>query len=48
MIYRSTDWGYPSEDPCRVCGGHDENQSAPWFGYTVCKAHRDVRPVDLP
>jgi hypothetical protein len=42
------DIGYPSEKPCEVCGGHDENQEeASRFGYVVCKKHRDVPPAYL-
>lgn len=47
--YKPTlDWGYPSDEPCRVCGGHNQNQSAPWFGYTVCREHQHVPPAQLP
>lgn len=40
-------FGYPGDDPCRVCAGHDENQSEPRFGYTVCRLHRNVPPASL-
>lgn len=40
-------WGYPSSDPCAVCGKHNNNQQEPWFLYTVCEDHQYVRPVDI-
>lgn len=43
----SQTFGYPSQKPCRVCGGFDNNQSEPRFGYTVCEAHQSVLPAFL-
>ena len=41
-------FGYPSKEPCRVCGAHKNNQSEPRFGYTVCEDHQSVPPADIP
>jgi hypothetical protein len=41
------EFGYPSTEPCVVCGGYENNQSEPRFGYTVCVKHQNVRPVDI-
>jgi len=40
-----TDWGYPSNEPCAVCGKHDNNQSESRFGYTACETHKGVPPA---
>jgi len=40
--------GYPSDEPCRVCGLHNENEIEPRFGYTVCAEHKDTPPVKIP
>lgn len=40
-------FGYPSTDPCTVCGGHNDNQEEPRFYYTVCKEHQSVPPARL-
>lgn len=39
--------GYPTTDPCRVCGGWDENEVEPRFGYVVCAEHADVPPAEV-
>lgn len=39
--------GYPSNEPCAVCGEYYNNQSEPRFGYTVCEDHKGVPPVDI-
>ena len=39
--------GHPSEEPCRVCGAHDENMQEPRFLYVVCKLHYEVTPVEV-
>ena len=41
-------FGYPSLEPCQVCGKHLNNQSEPRFGYVVCQNHQGVAPVDIP
>lgn len=41
-------FGPPSDEPCRVCGKHNNNQMEPRFLYTVCEDHQDVAPVDIP
>lgn len=43
-----TDFGYPSTEPCRVCGKVKNNQTEPRYGYTVCEDHQSVPPVDIP
>lgn len=40
-------FGHASNNPCTVCGGFDDNQCEPRFGYTVCVAHQRVAPVDI-
>ena len=40
-------WGYPSKEPCRVCGKYKNNQSEPRFGYTVCEEHQNVPPAEI-
>lgn len=40
-------WGYPSKEPCRICGKHDNNQSEPRFGYTCCEVHKSIPPAYL-
>lgn len=44
----SSEFGYPSKDACRVCGKHNNNQSEPRFGYTVCVDHQHVSPIEVP
>lgn len=44
----SDNFGYPSKEPCRVCGGFRNNQSEPRFGYTVCEDHQSVPPNKIP
>jgi hypothetical protein len=44
---RNNTFGYPSDEPCWVCGKHDNNQSEPRFLYTVCEEHQNVPPVDI-
>jgi len=40
--------GYPSKEPCAVCGQHNDNKYEPRYYYTVCKDHEHVPPVDIP
>lgn len=40
-------FGYPSKEPCIVCGQHKSNQSEPRFSYVVCKNHQDVPPIEI-
>jgi hypothetical protein len=48
LVLSSDRFGYPSDEPCRVCGKHNNNQSEPRFGYTVCVEHQNVPPVKIP
>lgn len=44
------DWehfGYPSSEPCVVCGATEDTKSEPRFNYTVCRAHAHIAPVDI-
>lgn len=40
--------GYPTTQPCVICGKVKDNKVEPRFGYIVCSDHEDVRPVDIP
>lgn len=40
-------FGYPSKEPCEVCGIHNNNQSEPRFGFTVCEDHQGIPPIDI-
>lgn len=40
-------FGHWSDDPCEVCGGFENNQIEPRFGYTVCEIHQRVPPAFL-
>lgn len=40
-------FGYPSNEPCVVCGKRDNNQSEPRFGYTVCEKHQGIKPSEI-
>ena len=40
-------FGYPSEEPCAVCGSFNNNQSEPRFCYTVCEDHQSVPPTEI-
>lgn len=39
--------GYPSNDPCYVCGKFKNNEAEPRFDYTVCEDHAYVQPAYL-
>lgn len=43
----SNRFGYPSNEPCTVCGLHKNNQQEPRFGYVVCETHQSVPPIRL-
>lgn len=41
------DIGHSSNEPCVVCGRHNNNQIEPRFLYTVCEEHKNVPPTKL-
>lgn len=47
MSHNKQTFGYPSKEPCAVCGKYDNNQSEPRFSYTVCENHQDVPPTSI-
>lgn len=40
-------FGYPSKEPCAVCGKTGDNRSEPRFGYTVCREHAKTPPTEI-
>ena len=40
-------FGYPSTEPCIVCGGYKNNQMESRFCYVVCEDHQDVSPTEI-
>lgn len=43
----SDTFGYPSDSPCIICEGYNNNQIEPRFGYTVCEEHQKIKPSDI-
>jgi hypothetical protein len=40
-------FGYPSKEPCAVCGIHKNNQMEPRFSYVVCEDHQSTPPTEI-
>lgn len=40
-------FGYPTDEPCAVCGKLKNNQQEPRFGYVVCEDHQNIPPVKI-
>ena len=39
-------FGYDTKEPCCVCGTTEDCKSEPRFGYSVCRKHANIKPIE--